>query len=248
MSNAIATDHSDRIDPVALYDRATGLPISFGGTGASAQQVQGNVAAAAADSGNPVKVGGKYTAALATLTDGNRGDLLLTPTGDLRVLPTGWAASGADATSNTLAYFGSASSTNSSSSRGLLAVAEHAFNGTSWDRKRKPNATSRLPSAAASTNATSAKASAGDLHCISGYNAAATALYLKFYAKASAPTVGTDVPVITLALPPMSAFNINLNGHYVATGIAYALTTGAADADTGALTAGDILGLTVTYA
>lgn len=27
MTNAIATDHSDRIQPVGLYDRATGLPL-----------------------------------------------------------------------------------------------------------------------------------------------------------------------------------------------------------------------------
>lgn len=48
-----------------------------GGAPASAEQVVGNVAAGAADSGNPVKVGGKYNATLPTLTDGNRGDLQL---------------------------------------------------------------------------------------------------------------------------------------------------------------------------
>lgn len=128
-----------------------------------------------------------------------------------------------------------------------LMTAPHKFNGTSWDRDRKPNAASRIPSAAASVNATSAKASAGDVHCISGFNAAASVRYLKFYAKATAPTVGTDTPVLTLALP-VGAFNINLNGHYIATGIAYGLTTGAADADSGALTLADIVGLTITYA
>ena len=39
--------------------------------------VGGGVAANAADSGNPVKVGGKYTAAGVTLDDGDRGDLAL---------------------------------------------------------------------------------------------------------------------------------------------------------------------------
>ena len=107
---------------------------------------------------------------------------------------------------------------------------------------------SRIASAAASTNATSAKASAGYLYTVSGYNAAASVRYLKFYNKASAPTVGTDTPVLTLALAAATAFNFNLGGLYFSTGIAYALTTGAADADTGALTLADIVGLNVVYA
>lgn len=106
---------------------------------------------------------------------------------------------------------------------------------------------SRIASAAASTNPTSAKASAGDLSFISGYNAKAAVVYLKFYDKASAPTVGTDTPVLTFALAASSVFNINVGGHYFPTGIAYGLTTDAANAGTTALLAGDILGLTVAY-
>ena len=106
---------------------------------------------------------------------------------------------------------------------------------------------SRILSAAGTTNATSAKASAGYLHQASGFNAAVTARYLKFYNKASAPTVGTDVPILTLYLPASTAFVFDIPGLYFSTGIAYALTTGGADNDTGALTAGDILGLNVIY-
>lgn len=106
---------------------------------------------------------------------------------------------------------------------------------------------SRILSAAATTNATSAKASAGYLHKVVGYNAAAAARYLKVYNKASAPTVGTDTPVMTFYLPATAAFALNLDGVYFSTGIAYALTTGSADADTGALTAADILALNVIY-
>lgn len=109
--------------------------------------------------------------------------------------------------------------------------------------------TSRIVSAAASTNATSAKASGGTLLHIIGYNAAAAARYVKIYDKASAPTVGTDAPVLTIAVPATTAFAIDFPlGFRLATGIAYALTTGAADADTGALTAADVLGLNVIYA
>lgn len=107
----------------------------------------------------------------------------------------------------------------------------------------------RLLSAAATTNATSAKASAGRLYKARGYNAATSVRYLKLYNKASAPTVGTDTPIATLALGPSQAFDIDLQplGEYFSTGIAYALTTGSADTDTGALTAADIVGLALWY-
>ncbi len=106
--------------------------------------------------------------------------------------------------------------------------------------------TSRIVSAAASTNATSAKASGGVLNGVIGYNAAAAGRYLKFYNKAAAPTVGTDVPILTFYLPPGAAFALDLEC-YFSTGIAYALTTGSADSDTAALTAGDVLGLNVLF-
>lgn len=108
--------------------------------------------------------------------------------------------------------------------------------------------TSRIVSAANTTNATSAKASAGRVYAIQGYNAATGIRYLKLYNKASSPTVGTDTPVKTLALPPGVAFAFDWpHGYSFATGIAYALTTGSADSDTGALTAADVLGLNVDY-
>lgn len=107
-------------------------------------------------------------------------------------------------------------------------------------------ATSRILSAAATTNATSAKASAGTVRTVSGYNARASAVYLKFYNKATAPTVGSDTPRKTVYLPATSAFCLDFEDYY-ATGIAYAMTTAGADADTGALTAGDILALNIDY-
>lgn len=125
---------------------------------------------------------------------------------------------------------------------------ETTFNGTSWDRTRKTNLTARRVSAAASTNATSVKASAGDVGKISGFNAAAAKRYLKLYNKASAPVVGTDTPVLTLTLPAGAPFNFDLGNHYFSTGIAYALTVNGADADTTALTAADVESLNITYA
>lgn len=111
-----------------------------------------------------------------------------------------------------------------------------------------PSATSRLPSSAASVNATLVKASPGSVNTISGVNAAAAVTYLKLYNKATAPTVGTDTPFATLALSASSAFNLNLSGLQFSTGIGFGLTTGAADNSTAAVASGDILGLTITYA
>ena len=116
-----------------------------------------------------------------------------------------------------------------------------------WDQGAI-RSTSRIVSAAADTNATSAKASPGTLYSVKGYNAAAAARYLKFYNKATAPTVGTDTPVLTIYLPATTAFALDWPmGRFFDTGIAYGMVTGAADNSTAALTAADVLGLNVEY-
>ena len=107
---------------------------------------------------------------------------------------------------------------------------------------------SRLVSSAASVNTTSIKAAPGTVYLVDGYNSNAAARYLKLYNKASAPTVGTDTPFLTKYLAPQSAFSIPVPaGLQFSAGIAYALTTAAADNDTGALTAGDVMAMNVVY-
>lgn len=217
-----------------------------GSAGTDAQQVQGNAAHDAVDSGNPVKVGGVADTTRTAVAAGDRTDLKTDLNSNLFARLVLGAGAGSDGDSNSALGFGTQTSGTTSVK---VAVAQWEFNGTSWDRQRKPNATSRIVSAAASTNGTSAKASAGDVFRVSGYNANAAARYLKIYNKASAPTVGTDTPVWTEYLAPQSKFELSFpKGLYLGTGIAYALTTGSADADTGALTAGDILGLNLAYA
>jgi len=92
---------------------------------------------------------------------------------------------------------------------------------------------------AASTNATSLKASAGTLYQLYAVR------YIKFYNKASAPTVGTDTPVATFPIPASATgagFQINFDpGFDFSTGIAYATTTGVADSDTAAVAANEII-------
>lgn len=112
----------------------------------------------------------------------------------------------------------------------------------------RPDSVSRITSAAASTNATVAKDSPGILYSLIGFNAAASARYLKVYDKATAPTVGTDTPKLTITLPATTAFSIDWQMPIeFRAGISYALTTGVADNDTGALTAGDITGLNIIF-
>lgn len=209
----------------------------------SSNPITGNIASAATDSGNPVKVGGRYNATIPTYTDGQRTDFQVDSRGSLRV---------SIATSNGTTAAGVVlPSTGLAAQNSLATYSQGArFNGTNWDQERKANATSRIVSAAASTNATSAKASAGDVISITATNTTASLKYLKIYNKASAPTVGTDTPVLTIPLQPSNVPTmINIpGGLYCSTGIAYALTGAAADADTTALTAGDVVGVNILYA
>lgn len=98
---------------------------------------------------------------------------------------------------------------------------------------------------AATTNATSVKTTAGRIFGGRITNVSASTRYFKFYQKASAPTVGTDVPVLTIPIPAGQAVNLaevaGFWGLYLATGIAYAITAAAADNDTGAVAAGDVV-------
>ncbi|WP_119305215.1 hypothetical protein [Dongia deserti] len=95
---------------------------------------------------------------------------------------------------------------------------------------------------AASTNATSVKASAGQVYGWSISNTNAAARFVKLYNKASAPTVGTDVPVMTILVPPNAQVVFDsAHGVSFGTGIALATTTGVGDADMGAVAASEIV-------
>ena len=99
---------------------------------------------------------------------------------------------------------------------------------------------------AATTNATSVKATAGSVYSITASNTGAGAAFLKLYNKASSPTVGTDVPVLTIPIPASSVQNIEFGtaGHRFTTGIALAITNLAADSDTTAIAANQVKVLT----
>lgn len=96
---------------------------------------------------------------------------------------------------------------------------------------------------AATTNSTLVKGARGR---VTGYvltNTAASAKFVKFYNKASAPTVGTDVPVMTVAIPAGAAVEVQLGrGVEFPLGIGFGITGAAAVNDTTAVAAGDVVG------
>jgi hypothetical protein len=228
-----------------LVDPITGIDYTVGGTGTSANQVQGNTGTATTDAGNPVKIGGLYTTTPPTLTTGQRGDALTDANG---VLLSRWTIGSGNAGLVSNVNGGMADGSNNLVVTYRLITRGEIFNGGTWDRVKKPALTARLLTAAASTNDTLVRAGIGDLFRIQGYNANAAARYLKLYNKATAPT-SADTPIMTRRLAPQSEFVLDFpTPFYFSLGIGYRLTTGVADADTGALTAGDVEAMNIAYA
>jgi hypothetical protein len=115
--------------------------------------------------------------------------------------------------------------------------------------KGQSSAAGRLPAAGAGTNATLVTANPCDIYHITAMNTTASVKYLKLYNKKTAPTVGTDVPTMTVALAPSNALtNIPIDlGLYFNQGLSFALTGAASDADATALVAGDVVGVNILY-
>lgn len=90
----------------------------------------GNVASGAADSGNPVKVGGKYNATPPTLTDGNRGDVQVDSRGNVRMSIVGGNAA-------VPAVVGNPGTDGYAALDGPWVNGQlQMFNGSTWDRAR----------------------------------------------------------------------------------------------------------------
>jgi hypothetical protein len=112
----------------------------------------------------------------------------------------------------------------------------------------KANATAFLDACAANTNATNVTTAATEVFTISAYNAAASVRFVKIYNKPSTPTVGTDIPIAVLAIPPSGFARLDwAKGMYVSTGLSYGIVTGAANSNTTAPTASDVVSLTISY-
>jgi hypothetical protein len=114
---------------------STPLPVVTTTTTGAPLDVEGNVASAATDSGNPVKIGGVFNTSPPGVSTGQRVDAQSDANGNLRIRMTGSSTTGADGILNT----NLTSSLLSSEGSGGVANrpfinAPYAFNGTTWDR------------------------------------------------------------------------------------------------------------------
>ena len=99
--------------------------------------------------------------------------------------------------------------------------------------------------ATASTNANVVKASAGTLYSYAFSNTTAAAAVFKIYNKATAPTVGTDVPVfsVPVAAGAFVTGEFGKTGKRFATGIGLAVTGLVANTDATAVSAGSLVSI-----
>lgn len=93
---------------------------------------------------------------------------------------------------------------------------------------------------AATTNGGVDKATAGSLFEVVASNPTATPAFVKFYNKATAPTVGSDIPVLTIPVAAGATVNMafGMLGKRFTAGIGHAVTGAAAATDTTAAVAG----------
>jgi hypothetical protein len=92
---------------------------------------------------------------------------------------------------------------------------------------------------ATTTNATAVSSVPANISILHMENSGDGVRYVKFYNKASAPVVGTDVPLITIGIPAVSSSSFTLPalvGIDFSIGISFAITLGAADGDATPLT------------
>ena len=108
-------------------------------------------------------------------------------------------------------------------------------------------ATPLLINSAASTNGQLVLTGTSGLQALFATNTGAAAAYVKLYNKATAPTVGTDVPAMIVTVPAAvggvpgeKEITPGFNGYRFALGLGLAITGGAADADTTAVAAGQV--------
>lgn len=97
--------------------------------------------------------------------------------------------------------------------------------------------------AAATTNATLVKSTAGRIYGYHLTNNTAATKFVRFYNLTTAPTVGTSVPVMVVPVGPNDSVVVD---HTIpisfATGISYSITGAFADLDATAVAAGDVVG------
>lgn len=185
------------------------------------QPIGGNVASGAADSGNPVKVGGKYNASGAAVTDGQRGDLQIDAAARL-IVSLGTILSGEDLTNN------------------VLGIQRKPVVGSQYAPGNYSNA--------GTVTKANVKATTGNVLAARATNANASPRYLQLHNSSSAPTAGATAQLYFL-MPPGSATSPGIlmltseyfaPSEYFSSGISWAVST-TATTFTDAATASDHL-------
>jgi hypothetical protein len=108
-------------------------------------------------------------------------------------------------------------------------------------------ATPYILNSLATTNGALILTGTSGLHAFYATNTGATPAFVKLYNKATAPTVGTDVPAMIIPVPAavagvpgVATLPIGTNGFRFALGLGIAITGGVADSDTTAIGAGQV--------
>lgn len=120
------------------------------------------------------------------------------------------------------------------------AIQSHGITGTVTTSSSPAVGSNYNVITAASTNAAVIKAGTGTLCEITIANVTASTIYVKLYNKTSAPTVGTDVPFLTIPVAASTTADMQFGvvGKRLSTGIAIAVTGAIAATDTTAIAAG----------
>jgi hypothetical protein len=188
--------------------------------GVEGLQAVGNVASAATDSGNPVKIGGIFNTTQPTVTTGQRVNAQATNRGAMIVAP-GVESFAVQATS--------------------ISAGNNLIGNVGISGARTAGGTTIYRNLDVDEADVQIKATAGQVYWIHAMNLTAAKLYLKFYnATAATVVVGTTTPVMTFPVATQgdtngAGFVLSVpSGIVFGTAITIACTTGIADADTGA--------------
>jgi len=103
-------------------------------------------------------------------------------------------------------------------------------------------ATPYFVNSAATTNGVLIITGTSGVNAFFASNSGATAAYVKLYNKATAPTVGTDIPEMVITVPANGQVELTpgFNGYRFALGLGIAITAGVADTDVAAVAAGQV--------
>lgn len=129
----------------------------------------------------------------------------------------------------------------------IPALQTHAVTGSGNFSIAPASGTNYYLTSAATTNAAVVKSTAGNLTEISVFNPTASTIHVKLYNKTTAPTVGTDVPIITIPVAAGALFTsggLGTVGKRFSSGIGIAITAGPLATDVAAVAVGAQISLT----